>query len=146
MRFFPLSVVVVSTACELSSVAQATELSLPSTRVPFTLTASLQGLNSSPGQTQKLQEWVRKGGVLRVSTDAATLFGFSVVKPRERTFARAGQRFGRAIFCPKLPKRPRVLGSSPKWSWPRGASPCCATMLFNPLIVTAAKDCNRTTE
>ena len=53
-------------------------------------------MNADPKATLELKQWVARGGVLRVSSDVATLFGFSVVKPRERTFALAGQRFGRA--------------------------------------------------
>ncbi len=48
-------------------------------------------------QMRLLQEWVRSGGVVQVSSDAAGLFGFKTVAPRERKFARAGQRWGYGV-------------------------------------------------
>ncbi|RYG57377.1 hypothetical protein EON80_28320, partial [bacterium] len=46
------------------------------------------------GASLPLQEWVQAGGILVLHTDAARLFGFQTVKPRQRSRNRAGQKWG----------------------------------------------------
>jgi hypothetical protein len=60
------------------------------------LNVPLQIVLSDPQAMQSLMLWVREGGTVLLHTNAAQLFGYRTVAPRESTNAVAGQRFGRA--------------------------------------------------
>jgi hypothetical protein len=68
-----------------SSNVQAVSLDVP-----------LQVVLSDPASMQALMQWVREGGTVLLHTDAAQLFGYRTVAPRQATNAVAGQSFGRA--------------------------------------------------
>ena len=60
--------------------------------------------------TKPLQEWVRRGGIVVLHTDAAGVFGFQTVQARERTFDRAGQRWGKSENALPFGGSPLLLG------------------------------------
>ena len=60
--------------------------------------------------TKPLQAWVRRGGIVVLHTDAAQAFGFQTVQARERTFDRAGQKWGRGGNALPFGGSPLLLG------------------------------------
>ena len=60
--------------------------------------------------TKPLQEWVRRGGIVVLHTDAANVFGFQTVHARERTFERAGQLWGKSENALPFGGSPLLLG------------------------------------
>ena len=60
--------------------------------------------------TKPLQAWVRRGGIVVLHTNAAQAFGFQTVQARERTFDRAGQKWGRGGNALPFGGSPLLLG------------------------------------
>jgi hypothetical protein len=59
-----------------------------------------------------LQKWVQAGGVVLLHTDAARLFGFQTVAPRQRTKDRAGLRWGSAHNALPFGAHPLLWGNT----------------------------------
>ena len=91
---------------QLQSWAQAGQIEAPS---PLNLDVRAADLEAARA-TKPLQEWVRRGGVIVLHTDAASAFGFQTVGARERTFERAGQRWGKSENALPFGGSPLLLG------------------------------------
>ena len=76
---------------------------------PLNLEVSAADLEEARA-TQPLQDWVRRGGIVVLHTDAANAFGFQTVPARARTFERAGQLWGRGAGAVPFGGSPLLWG------------------------------------
>ncbi len=96
MSRLPLASLVLALGCCLCVDHKATAQNVSTSSV-LSVNESRAALQRDPQRLRSLLQEVRSGRVAVVLSDAAGLFGFKTVLPRERTSARAGQRWGHGI-------------------------------------------------
>jgi hypothetical protein len=104
------------------------------------LDVPLQVVLSDPASLQALMQWVRGGGTVLLHTDAAQLFGYRTVAPRQATNAVAGQGFGRARAALPFAANPLLwsMRGAPNTPGASGLAPAGTTAPANAAGVRAS--------
>jgi len=102
-------VVAAQTIPEISD-ANLPNLSLPAFGA-VSLRASLAGMNEAPAAASLLQQWVGRGNVVFLHTDAAGLFGMQTVEARAATADSGGLLVGQARAALPFGSHPLLLGA-----------------------------------
>lgn len=88
----------------------------PGSKMLVYLGASAEALQGDATAFHALQNWIKRGGVMAVYSDAATLFGFDLQVARQGNPQMGGQLFGRAQSAVPLGSEPLL------WKMPVTAS------------------------
>jgi len=97
------------------SIPEISDADLPNLSLPafgaVSLRASLAGMNEAPAATSQLQQWVGRGNVVFLHTDAAQLFGMQTVEARAATADAGGLLVGQARAALPFGAHPLLLGA-----------------------------------
>jgi len=99
----------------LATVREIGDADLPALSLPafgaVSLRASLAGLTETPAASAALREWVGRGNVVFLHTDAAQAFGMQTVPARAGSAGAGGQFFGRARAALPFGSHPMLMGA-----------------------------------